>query len=50
MGKIKQLAIEAAEQKEVDPESMPLPQFDLEFDVVKVAPLDPVFVPKNSDD
>lgn len=37
-------------QKEVDPESLPLPQFDLEFDVVKVAPLDPAFVPKNSDD
>ena len=34
-------------KQEVDPHTLPLPQFPLYFGKVKVEPLDPVFVPKN---
>ena len=34
-------------QQEIDPHTLPLPQFPLYFGKVKVEPLDPVFVPKN---
>lgn len=33
--------------QEVDPDTLPIPQFPLYFNHVKVAPLDPEFVPKN---
>ena len=33
--------------QEVDPKTLPLPQFKLRFDRVKVAPLDPQFTPEN---
>lgn len=35
--------------QEVDPKSLPIPQFPLYFEAVKVAPLDPEFTPKNKD-
>ena len=35
--------------QEIDPATLPIPQFDLVFDKVKVAPLDPAFTPKNKD-
>jgi 2'-5' RNA ligase len=35
--------------QEVDPHTLPLPEFNLYFDSVKVEPLDPVFVPKNKE-
>jgi len=34
-------------KQEVDPATLPVPQFPLHFTPVKVAPLDPEFVPKN---
>lgn len=34
--------------QEVDPETLPLPKFQLVFDSLHVAPLDPLFVPDNS--
>lgn len=34
-------------KQEVDPATLPLPQFKLHFDAVKVAPLDPEYTPKN---
>lgn len=34
-------------KQEVDPATLPVPQFPLHFTTVKVAPLDPEFVPKN---
>lgn len=34
-------------EQEVDPMSLPIPQFELKFGPVKVAPLDPLFVPAN---
>ena len=34
--------------QEIDPNTLPVPQFQLEFDKLNVAPLDPLFVPKNS--
>jgi 2'-5' RNA ligase len=33
--------------QEVDPKTLPLPQFKLKFDSIKVAPLDPLFTPEN---
>jgi 2'-5' RNA ligase len=36
-------------KQDIDPESLPVPQFPLMFGPVKVEPLDPEFVPKNSD-
>ncbi len=36
-------------QQEVDPKTLPIPQFNLYFDSVKVEPLDPEFIPKNKD-
>jgi hypothetical protein len=33
--------------QEIDPTQLPVPQFPLEFDAVKVAPLDPEFTPAN---
>ena len=33
--------------QEVDPHSMPIPQFPLVFDIVNVDPLDPQFTPEN---
>ena len=36
-------------QQEIDPHTLPLPQFPLYFGKVKVEPLDPVFVPKNKE-
>lgn len=33
--------------QEVNPDSLPLPQFQLVFDEIHVAPLDPLFVPEN---
>jgi len=35
-------------KQEIDPHSLPIPQFPLYFDAVKVEPLDPEFVPKNA--
>lgn len=35
--------------QDIDPHNLPLPQFPLYFGNVKVAPLDPVFVPKNKE-
>lgn len=35
-------------KQEIDPESLPLPQFPLYFKEIKVEPLDPEFVPKNA--
>ena len=37
-------------KQEIDPHTLPVPQFPLRFGAVKVEPLDPVFVPKNKDD
>jgi 2'-5' RNA ligase len=34
-------------QQEVDPHTLPVPQFQLVFDKLKVEPLDPVFTPQN---
>lgn len=34
-------------QQEVDPETLPIPQFPLTFGKVKVEPLDPEYTPKN---
>lgn len=34
-------------QQEVDPHTLPVPQFHLEFDKLNVAPLDPEFTPQN---
>lgn len=34
-------------QQEVDPSTLPVPQFPLKFGKVKVAPLDPQFTPEN---
>ena len=34
-------------KQEIDPATLPVPQFPLQFAAVKVAPLDPEFVPKN---
>lgn len=36
-------------KQEIDPEALPIPQFELNFDCVKVAPLDPEFTPKNKE-
>ncbi len=36
-------------KQEIDPETLPIPQFKLHFEEVKVAPLDPEFTPKNKD-
>lgn len=33
--------------QEIDPNTLPVPQFELKFDKVKVAPLDPQFTPSN---
>lgn len=33
--------------QEIDPHTLPIPQFHLEFDKLNVAPLDPLFVPEN---
>lgn len=35
--------------QEIDPHTLPLPGFKLNFECVKVEPLDPVFVPKNKE-
>ena len=35
--------------QKVDPKTLPIPQFPLHFNEVKVAPLDPEYVPKNKD-
>ncbi len=35
--------------QEVDPATMPMPQFDLVFDTLKVEPLDAEYTPKNAD-
>jgi 2'-5' RNA ligase len=34
-------------EHEIDPETLPIPQFSLTFEPVKVAPLDPEYVPEN---
>jgi 2'-5' RNA ligase len=34
-------------KQQVDPESLPIPQFELIFGAVKVEPLDPQFTPEN---
>jgi 2'-5' RNA ligase len=34
-------------QQEVNPDTLPVPQFQLEFDRLNVAPLDPLFTPAN---
>jgi 2'-5' RNA ligase len=36
-------------KQEVDPHTLPIPQFPVYFGKVKVEPLDPVFVPKNKE-
>jgi 2'-5' RNA ligase len=36
-------------QQEVDPESLPIPKFQLNFGPVKVAPLEVDYIPKNKD-
>ena len=36
-------------KQEIDPHSLPIPQFELNFGPVKVAPLDPEFTPKNKE-
>jgi 2'-5' RNA ligase len=36
-------------KQEIDPHTLPIPQFKLHFEAVKVAPLDPEFTPKNKD-
>ena len=33
--------------QEIDPHTLPVPQFQLEFNKMNVAPLDPLFVPEN---
>jgi hypothetical protein len=33
--------------QEIDHTTLPIPQFQLNFDSVKVAPLDPQFTPEN---
>jgi 2'-5' RNA ligase len=35
--------------QEINPDTLPLPQFQLEFDTMKVEPLDPLFVPANEE-
>ena len=35
-------------QQEVNPDTLPVPQFQLEFDRLNVAPLDPLFTPANA--
>lgn len=35
-------------KQDIDPTTLPLPQFPLHFDELHVAPLDPLFVPDNS--
>lgn len=37
-------------QQDVDPSTMPLPQFPVTFNTINVAPLDPEYTPKNKDD
>ena len=37
-------------QQDINPETLPLPAFHLEFDRLNVAPLDPAFTPKNKDE
>lgn len=34
-------------QQEIDPSTLPIPQFELKFGLVKVAPLEPDYIPKN---
>ena len=34
-------------EQEIDPTTLPIPQFSLTFDPIKVAPLDPEYVPEN---
>jgi hypothetical protein len=36
-------------KQDVDPHTLPVPQFKLQFGEVKVAPLDPEFTPKNKE-
>ncbi len=36
-------------KQEIDPHTLPIPQFKLHFEAVKVAPLDPEFTPKNKE-
>jgi 2'-5' RNA ligase len=36
-------------KQDIDPKTLPVPQFPIYFGGVKVAPLDPEFVPKNKD-
>jgi len=36
-------------KQEIDPHTLPVPEFKLQFDSVKVAPLDPEFTPKNKE-
>ena len=36
-------------EQEVDPETLPLPQFPLRFESVKVAPLEQDYIPKNKE-
>mgnify|MGYP001282602773 CR=1 FL=1 len=36
-------------KQEIDPHTLPIPQFKLYFDAVKVEPLDPEFTPKNKE-
>jgi 2'-5' RNA ligase len=36
-------------KQEIDPHTLPVPEFKLQFGHVKVAPLDPEFTPKNKD-
>lgn len=36
-------------KQEIDPKTLPIPQFPLKFGKVKVAPLDPEFTPKNKE-
>ena len=35
-------------EQDINPESLPIPHFNLIFDKLNVEPLDPVFVPKNA--
>jgi 2'-5' RNA ligase len=34
-------------EQDIDPTTLPIPQFSLTFDPIKVAPLDPEYVPEN---
>ena len=36
-------------KQDIDPETLPIPEFPLYFEGIKVEPLDPVFVPKNKE-